>query len=122
MTMELVAIKAVLITVVLYLLSVVFGGWVKFRSWTPLITTALFIVPINVMLGRLTLLFGLPLTPLNVFLVAVCVNAAVLYFLSLVIVNFQIENFPAAIAFALLLSAFSFYLNVSLAEKIAEWL
>ena len=116
-------IKFVLFVVGLAILALLFGGWVKFRGLAPIITVAIFIVPLNVFLPQIGNLIGVPPGRLIPFFIAgVVLNGVAIYALSFAINRFRIENFPAAIAFSVLLSAWSFAVNIHLAERILAML
>jgi len=121
MRFEHIAIKLVANAALLYGLALLCGGRVKFGGAVPVLSVALFLVPINVFIREILLAIGLPDQVHYVFIGSIVLNGVMLYALSYIIPRFTIENFRIALAFAAILGLVSIFLNFFLADQIATW-
>jgi len=116
---KLILIKLAANAALLYGLALMCGGRIKFRGLVPVLSVAIFLVPLNVFMVEIVGLAGLDPRPIYVFAAAVVCNGVMLYALSYVIPQFTVENLPIALAFALLMGAVSLFLNFFLADQLA---
>lgn len=122
MNVEHILIKLAANAVLLYGLALLFGGRIKFGGIVPVLSVAIFLVPINVFMREILFAAGIPDQPLHVFVSSVVLNGVVLYALSYIIPRFTVETFRVAVAFAAMLGLISVFLNFFLADQIAGWL
>jgi len=113
-----IGIKLAINAVLLYGLALLCGGRIKFRGLVPVLSVAIFLVPLNVFAPALTRAIGLPDRLAYVFATSVVSNGAMLYALSYAIPRFSVENFRVALAFAAIMGAVSVFLNFFVAERI----
>jgi len=116
---KLILIKLVANAALLYGLALLCGGRIKFRGIVPVLSVAIFIVPLNVFMVELVGLVGITATPLSVFVAAILCNGVMLYALSYIIPRFTVENLPIAIAFAAIMGGVALFLNFFLADQLA---
>lgn len=122
MTFKLLLIKFLTNAVLLYSLALLTGGRIRFRGAFPILSVAIFLVPINVFVRDISVMVGIPDRPLYVFASAVVCNGVMLYALSHVIVRFTVENLRVALGFSAIMGAVCVFLNYFLADQIARWL
>jgi len=119
MILNLILMKLAANAVLLYGLALVCGGRIRFGGIIPVLSVAIFLVPVNVFILDIHEAFGLPGQPGYVFLSSVVLNGVILYLLSYVIPRFTVETFGIALAFAALLGLVSVFLNFFLADQMA---
>ncbi|KPL12025.1 hypothetical protein AMJ85_02240 [candidate division BRC1 bacterium SM23_51] len=122
MTLKLILIKFLANAVLLYGLALLVGGRIRFGGVVPVLSVAVFLVPINVFAPYLSVMVGIPNHPLYLFVSSAVCNGVMLYALSYVIDRFTVENFRVALGFAVIMGAVSLVLNHFLADQIAQWL
>lgn len=120
--MKEILVKLAVNAVLLYGLALICGRRIRFGGLLPVVSVALFLVPINVFIRDIDGLLGIPDRPLFVFISAVVCNGAMLYVLSYIIPRFSVESLRIALAFAALMGAASLFINFFLAEQLNVWL
>lgn len=122
MNLEQIAIKLAVNALLLYGLALLCGGRIKFGGIVPVLSVAIFLVPINVFMREILVAVGIPDQVHYVFVASVVLNGVMLYALSYIIPRFTIENFRIALAFSLMLGAVSILLNFFLLEQLSSWI
>ena len=99
----------------LYLTSLIVRG-IEIDGLGPLLFAALMIGILNAFVRPVVLLLTLPLTVVTLGLFVLVVNAAMLWLASQVVVGFHVRGFLSALAGWLLMSFFTFVINVLIGE------
>lgn len=108
--------------VLVYGVALLCGGRIRFRGLAPVVSVAIFLVPVNVFVPHLNSLLGVPDNALWVFVSSVVCTAVILYALSYSIPKFTIDGFGVALAFSALMGAVALFLNYFLAAKLLSLL
>jgi uncharacterized membrane protein YvlD (DUF360 family) len=119
MKIEQIAVMLAVNAVLLYGLTFLFGGRIKFGGIVPVLSVVVFLVPINVFMREILRVVGLPDQVHYVFLGAVVLNGVMLYALSYIIPRVTVETLGAAVAFSLLMGLVSLFLAFFLADQLA---
>jgi len=119
MKIEQIAVMLAVNAVLLYGLTFLFGGRIKFGGIVPVVSVVVFLVPINVFMREILRAVGLPDQVHYVFLGAVVLNGVMLYALSYIIPRVTVETLGAAVAFSLLMGLVSLFLAFFLADQLA---
>jgi uncharacterized membrane protein YvlD (DUF360 family) len=118
MILKLILIKLVVNAALLYGLALLCGGRIRFGGIIPVLSVAIFLVPINVFILDIHEMAGLPEKAGYVFLSSVALNGVILYLLSYIIPRFTVETLGTALAFSTILGIVSVFLNFFLADQI----
>ena len=100
----------------LYLTSLIVRG-IEIQGIFPLLFAAVTIGILNAIVRPLVLLLTLPLTLLTLGFFILVVNAGMLWMASKVVVGFEVHGFGAALAGWLLMSVFTFAINLLIGES-----
>ena len=119
MKIEQIAVMLAVNAVLLYGLTFLFGGRIKFGGIVPVLSVVVLLVPINVFMREILRAVGLPDQVHYVFLGAVVLNGVMLYALSYIIPRVTVETLRAAVAFSLLMGLVSLFLAFFLADQLA---
>jgi len=119
MKIEQIAVMLAVNAVLLYGLTFLFGGRIKFGGIVPVLSVVVLLVPINVFMREILRAVGLPDQVHYVFLGAVVLNGVMLYALSYIIPRVTVETLGAAVAFSLLMGLVSLFLAFFLADQLA---
>jgi uncharacterized membrane protein YvlD (DUF360 family) len=111
MSVEEIVAKFVLNAILLYGLALLTGGRVKFRGAAPIISVAVFLVPINVFIRELAGLAGIPDNAVYIFIAAAVLNGLMLYALAYIINGLEVEDLFTALIFAAIMGGISVLLN-----------
>jgi len=120
MMLKEILIKLAINAVLLYGLALLTRGRIKFGGIGPVLSAAIFLVPINVFMRDVIGLAGFADSYLYVFLGSIVLNCVVLCVLSYIIPHFTVESFGVAIAYSVILGMGSVVLNFFLADEIAR--
>lgn len=110
-----VLLRWIVSAVALYLTSGIVPG-IQIRGFGSLLAAAAMIGIINAFVRPVVLLLTLPLSVLTLGLFALVVNAAMLALASALVPGFEVRGFWAALFGWLLLSIFTFCINVLIGE------
>ncbi len=108
-------VRWIVSAIALYLTSSVVRG-IEVRGLAPLLMAALVIGIINAFVRPVVLLLTLPISVLTLGLFILVVNAAMLVLVSAFVPGFEVHGFWAALWGWLLLSFFTFCINVLIGE------
>jgi putative membrane protein len=100
----------------LYLTSLIVRG-IEIHGVVPLLFAAITIGILNAVVRPIILLLTLPLNVLTLGLFTLVVNAFMLWMASQVVVGFEVHGFWAALGGWLLMSFFTFLINVLIGES-----
>ena len=101
--------------VALYLTSLIVRG-IEIQGVFPLLFAAVTIGILNAVVRPVILLLTLPLNVLTLGLFTLVVNAGMLWMASKVVVGFEVHGFWSALGGWLLMSLFTFLINVLIGE------
>lgn len=101
--------------VALYLTSLIVRG-IEIQGVFPLLFAAITIGILNAVVRPVILLLTLPLNVLTLGLFTLVVNAGMLWMASKVVVGFEVHGFWSALGGWLLMSLFTFLINVLIGE------
>jgi putative membrane protein len=102
--------------VALYLTSLIVRG-IEIQGVVPLLFAAVTIGILNAIVRPIILVFTLPLTLLTLGLFTLVVNAFMLWMASQVVIGFAVHGFWAALGGWLLMSFFTFVINLLIGES-----
>lgn len=100
----------------LYLTSLIVRG-IEIDGLVPLLFAAITIGILNALVRPIILLLTLPLTVLTLGLFTLVVNAGMLWMASKVVIGFRVHGFWAALGGWLLMSFFTFLINLLIGES-----
>lgn len=100
----------------LYLTSLIVRG-IQIQGVFPLLFAAVTVGVLNAVVRPFILLLTLPLTVLTLGLFTLVVNAGMLWMASKVVIGFEVHGFWAALGGWLLMSFFTFLINLLIGES-----
>jgi putative membrane protein len=102
--------------VALYLTSLIVRG-IEIQGFVPLLFAAVTIGILNAVVRPIILLLTLPLNLLTLGLFTLVVNAFMLWMASRVVIGFEVHGFWAALGGWLVMSLFTFLINLLIGES-----